>query len=276
MGGGPEKFVWPPRRDGPPQVVDPGAGEGGRARAARGATWLEVFEREWVGVRGWSWGVRARQAGWVVDGRGAYCPRCGETAGEFEADADGCRACRGKRLPWERAVRLGSYEGELRDAVMEFKFGPWRKVGSELGRLLGKRVREDLELMRWRGRVMVVPVPTTTGRRMARGIDHSMVLAREVARATGGRVKRLVWRRWGGAQRGASATERARNVAGAFRPRRFGRGMDGALVVVVDDVRTTGATLRGVCRAARAAAREGGAAVRIWTAVVGVTPRGIG
>jgi len=43
-----------------------------------------------------------------------------------------CPACRGKRLPWARAVRLGEYDGLLRDAIHEVKFTRWRTLGSDL------------------------------------------------------------------------------------------------------------------------------------------------
>lgn len=246
-------------------------------------TWWEKIERTWLGVRSPGLARRFYDASWEADVPSDYCPRCAETVGPFEADADGCPTCRAKRLPWERAVRLGSHEGVLREAVLDLKFRAWRKIGDDLGRRLGQAVQRDLTRAGIAAeRVVVVPVPTTTLRRLGHGVDHALVLARAVARELGAPVRRPVRRRRGPAQRGASATERRKRVARAFRPRRgwvVSRIPAGSVVVVVDDVRTTGATLRAVCRAVRIVGRSsggrqsaGGAGLRLWVATVGVTP----
>lgn len=292
-GGERGRFVWPPR----PAPVDVGVGApaeavvdaaasgavvgGGGPRgeaagaAVRGSVWGAV-ERVWLGLAAPPWRVRAAEAGWAPDGPGAYCGRCGTTVGPHEADGDGCVACRGRRLPWDRFVRLGEYAGVLREAVVEVKFTRWRRLGDELGRLLGAAV---LGALRGAGvdlgRVVIVPVPTTFRRRVWRGIDHSLVIARGVSRASGLPVERLLEREHRPSQLEVAPSRRAANVAGSMRAR-AGARVRGRVVVLVDDVRTTGATMAAASRAVRKAKVEGDEAgvAGVWAAVVGVTPEG--
>ena len=96
-----------------------------------------------------------------------------------------------------------------------------------------------------------MPVPLGPRRARERGFNQSLLLARELGRAWRRPVaEALVRTREGTDQRGARATARARQVAGAF------AAAPGARVPaeawLVDDVHTTGATLGDCARALRA------------------------
>ena len=264
-------FVWPPRQAEEPAAeveAKPLAWEAGRR--GRLVNLALDLEATWLGV------ARApmrqlREAGWRPDGPLAYCPRCGGDVGPYEADVDGCSACRGQRRRWERLVRLGRYEGELREAVTAMKFQAWRRVGRELGVLLGSSIAERMATLRVDpGSAVIAPVPMTTVRRMTRGIDHTMTLARAAGAASRLPVARLLRKSARPAQVSLTRTERARAPGGAFAPMAWGR--PAPLVIVVDDVTTTGATLRAACAAVGRMQREAGLGVRVWGAVVAVTP----
>jgi predicted amidophosphoribosyltransferase len=102
-------------------------------------------------------------------------------------------------------------------------------------------------------------VPLGPRRLRARGFNQALLIARELARRWRRPLAEPLARvREEGAQRGAGATARARQVAGAFAVR------DGDAVPawpwLVDDVHTTGATLADCARALRSAgARRVGA-----------------
>ncbi len=240
-------------------------------------------ERTWLDVRCPVLRERIEELWWRPDQPEAYCHRCGQSVGPNERLEVGCSSCAGTRRPWRRIVRLGVYRQPLMRFVHEVKFTRWRRLGRDLGALLGESVRAAIERERelrpgLPERVLVVPVPTTFRRRMMRGIDPSGVIAQEVAKAVGGRVLGGVVRREHRAsQLSVQPSEREANVAGSFHPgRRGGSSLGDALVIVVDDVTTTGATLRGACRAVARVHREGrgekGAdRMEIWTAVVAVT-----
>lgn len=93
----------------------------------------------------------------------------------------------------------------------------------------------------------IVPVPLHYVRLLSRGYNQSGWLAQALGQATGHKVaidalKRL---RHTSSQGGLNARARRRNVSGAFRLRkRWAERFNGANVLLVDDVLTTGATLR--------------------------------
>lgn len=260
----PERFTPPPARPTPPP-----------ARTWRSSL-LEI-ERVWLGLTTPPLHDRIAAAGWTPDSPDRYCGRCGSTVGPHEAGPDGCPACRRRRLPWERMVRLGEYTGLLRDVVQEVKFSRWRRLGDEIGAILGQELAEMLvrEGISPSGAVLV-PVPASFRRRMSRGIDHSMVLARGTSRRSGVPVMPLLRRSHRPSQLSVPASQRGPNVAGSFGVRskvEFG----GRLVIVLDDVTTTRATLQAACRAIERGSKLLGdqelrCKPRIWTAVVAVTP----
>lgn len=254
-----------------------------------GPRWWAEFERAFLGPTHEPLARRAAEAGWRPDGAGAYCPRCAGTVGPHEVgpilgpgSALGCNECRDRRLRWARAVRLGPYDGLLREWIQELKFARFRPAGRALGRLLGARLAAELGAAGIeRSGVRLVPVPMSRRRRLARGIDHTLVLARGVREVTGLRIARLLRRRHRPSQLEVPASRRRANASGSFIARRAPAGV--RVVVVLDDVRTTGATLTAACRAlaraglvSRGSTGAGGVSgprPLLWVAVAGVTPR---
>lgn len=267
----PAPLTTPPSEPSPLAVPD----------APRGAWWRSI-ERAWLGVTESPLAVRLHESGWTP---GLACPRCGGNVGPSEAsEAEGCPACRDRRLRWSRFVRVGAYEGELARAVRSVKYEAWARLGRDLGRLLGERLAADLTREGIEPReAVLVPAPMDWRRRMGRGIDHAAAIAGGVSAATGSAMEGWLARAWRPTQASTPRSRRRTNVRGSMRAargaeRRVARALARGvrLVVVVDDIRTTGATLTESCRTLQRllaqADADGARAVRIWAAAVAVTP----
>ncbi len=154
--------------------------------------------------------------------------------------SEGCPACRDRGFRFDATIRLGPYDGRLRDAVLRMKSAPGEALAEMAGRLLADERRDALKAA---GVGVVVPVPLHWRRRWARGYNQAEAIARELAARLGlpclPRALRRVWPAPQQAQ--PSATARRENVRGAFRvaPRASGPGR---AVLLVDDVMTTGST----------------------------------
>ena len=177
--------------------------------------------------------------------RPPWCARCGQPAPLYGA----CRLC----AAWPAAlvsVRSAVWLAEgAQQAVHALKYGGLPRIADDLVRAMAP-LRPAVD-----GPVALVPIPLATRRLRQRGYNQSEVLARALAREWRIPVipDVLVRTRETPTQTALTPETRLANVAGAFSPRR-GRGVSlGRMLVLVDDVFTTGATLAEAARALESA-----------------------
>lgn len=171
------------------------------------------------------------------------CPGCGRAAEPVcEPCAATIRAAPPRPPPpgLVSCVAAFTYEGITRELVARAKY---RGASHALRHLAGYAAAAlgpiPVDLVTW--------APTTLARRRARGFDHAERLARLVATQRGWPVARLLHREEGPAQTGLALAERRRGPRLAPARRRLA----GHAVLVVDDVVTTGATMRSAAAALR-------------------------
>jgi ComF family protein len=100
---------------------------------------------------------------------------------------------------------------------------------------------------------LLVPAPLHWSRRLVRGYNQSHVLVRKLKHRTAKISTDLVRIRRTKAQPAmASPAARAKNVAGAFAVR-YGHNFAGRKICLVDDIKTTGATLNECAKALKQA-----------------------
>lgn len=180
------------------------------------------------------------------------CPGCAGTVGPFAATERGCHRCRDSGFHFDRALRLGPYQGLLREAILRMKHSAGAGLAEALGGLWAEHAQTPLVEL---GAVeLVIPVPLHWWRRLGRGYNQSDVLARALAARL--RVPcRPGWlRRVRNTPRQTAQTGPGRrdNVRGAFRAAPLA-ALKGRAVLLVDDVLTTGSTCDEAARALRAA-----------------------
>jgi len=156
-----------------------------------------------------------------------------------------CPRCRRTHRLIDRARAIGVYDGALRAVIHALKYEGRRSLARPLGQLMRQRGADMLE-----GAACVVPVPLHPSRRRQRGFNQAGDLARHLGVPVCTALRRV---RATPTQTGLPAARRHRNVRDAFAATRSGHALTGAIVVLIDDVSTTGATLEACARALKQA-----------------------
>lgn len=177
----------------------------------------------------------------------ARCVLCGEVV---EYDDLTCAACASSDftpLKLEAGDALGGlacalpYAGGTKDAVLLLKRQPDRRAAAYFASRMAELAREQ-----WGGLPQVVaPVPISPARLRERGFNQALLLAEQTARLLELPVcAHTLLRHDGEAQHTLSAHERAENARRSYALADGSGAVEGKQVLLVDDVFTTGATMR--------------------------------
>ena len=192
---------------------------------------------------------------------GDYCPRCGRDASRYGLVGGACAACRNEQTHFDGIARAGVYADALQRMILALKHDrselavPLAPLAEAA--LQGSSFYDDIDLF--------VPVPLHWTRRLLRGYNQSHLIAKRLhhprARVSTDMVRA---RRTKPQPQAATPAARARNVAGAFLVR-DGHAFSGKTICLVDDIKTSGATLNECAKTLKEAG-----AVKVYALVLAV------
>ena len=155
-----------------------------------------------------------------------------------EINVPSCPNCHRQSFKFQRCFSLGNYELEVRDAILRIKSGHFDPLVVELAKLLVKKtVNQDFDI--------VIPIPIHWWRRLGRKTVVSEILAEQVARIRQEKFvsNALRYTRLTKKQGTLPNSERTKNVRNSISVVKS-RCISGKKVLIVDDVMTSGATLK--------------------------------
>jgi len=196
-----------------------------------------------------------------------FPPACAACGSRMEWEDGLCGACRIRLATMSRIYEapermienidsvtvLLPYTEDARRVIHGLKYHGMPETGAFLGKLLAAKTMKAADLTT---DALLVPIPLHPLKLRERGYNQSERIARGMSEISGFPVAEDIVRRLRhtGTQTSLTAGERIRNVAGVF-ALTGERSVEGAAIVIVDDVLTTGATVSDCARVIR----EGGA-----------------
>ncbi|MFC2169782.1 ComF family protein [Acidobacteriota bacterium] len=141
----------------------------------------------------------------------------------------------------------GQYRGKLKDIILLYKYRKYRVLGKDLAQFIYWSMGRENSL--WQGVEIIIPVPLHPKRKRQRGFNQAQVLAYHLAKRRGIELvkKVLVKTRNTPPQTLLEVDERQKSVKGAFDVSGKEK-IAGKIVLLVDDVFTTGATIQECSR----------------------------
>lgn len=171
----------------------------------------------------------------VVFNNGKICKRCGVG---IDGAEDYCSNCAFDKVYFDRAYSAFSYEGVVQDTILKMKFGnlgSYAKVFAKYLVFLARKYNVEFDLVTF--------APMSKSAKRKRRYNQAQLLAYyfcDILNVNDKLVEAVVKVKETSAQEQLGKTERKTNLVGAYKT---SADVKGKRVLVIDDVKTTGATI---------------------------------
>ncbi len=170
------------------------------------------------------------------------CETCWNTLPQIPGELEVSTMARNIEGPiyFSKAISVWEFDPIVQQVIHHLKYQHFHRLAAILGRFMA----DKLTCLSLPPNTLLVPIPLHPTRHRERGYNQSALLCQAIAEQTGFSASpSLVQRiRYTHSQTTLNAAERRRNVANAFRVS-TPAALQEKLVVLVDDVITTGATM---------------------------------
>ncbi len=191
---------------------------------------------------------------------GYYCKRCGRNVSEYAVMTKGCPICIAEEFAFDAIARAGVYDGPLRNIILAFK-----KDSDKAKQTMTLLINSAFEGSVFSNDINVfVPVPLYWTSKINRGYNQSYLIAKRINNSAKINTNLVRIRRTKRQTAMATPYQRLKNVEGAFAVRK-GHCFAGKNICLVDDIKTTGATLNECAKTLK----EAGAA-KVYALVLAV------
>ena len=174
------------------------------------------------------------------------CTSCGLPFQSQVEDNHLCSDCIASPPFFSAARAVGLYDKILLEAIHRFKYNRHILSGRALGKLMASYC---YPLFEWSQNDLIIPVPLHPKRLRHRGFNQAVILGREIAVRFRLKLKVDTLRRCVHTlpQFDLGRNERGPNVKGAFEVRKP-QEIEGRRIILIDDVYTTGSTVKECAR----------------------------
>ncbi len=181
---------------------------------------------------------------------GGICPLCKRKVARNDKN-DTIMKCEDCNLPF-RAVLVGGWrEGTLAKLIKDYKYQSVRAIGAVLVELLDEMIREEDLAKLGVEEMVVVPLPTIGKHVRQRGFDHTLGLAKKLAKRRGWKCEKLLRRKTDTVQVGSTMKQRQHQAEQAYEM--MAPVDKRATYLLLDDIWTTGASALAAARVLRQA-----------------------
>ena len=146
-------------------------------------------------------------------------------------------------------ITIGRRKGILEILIHDLKYNSVRAAAVPLAELIADAMPA------LKGKVVIVPLPTISRHVRARGLDHTKLVAKHLAKIKGYKVSQLLIRNKNTVQVGSDRKTRLAQAKTAYALKNGARINPSTTYILLDDVWTTGASMR----AAKAVLKKAGA-----------------